>query len=42
VNTKSTVVLVVFFLHLHVTNLADEVEALRRQVTEGEPAQKVS
>ena len=40
-NTKSTVVLVVF-LHLQVTNLADEVEALRRQVTEGGPAQKVS
>ena len=29
-------------LHLQVTNLAEEVEALRRQVTEGEPAQKVS
>ena len=30
------------FSHLQVTNLAEEVEALRRQVTEREPAQKVS
>ena len=30
------------FLRLQVTNLAEEVEALRRQVTEGEHAQKVS